>query len=105
MRKLVRQQVALPQLVVPVGEIAAADAVFRAAVMLQPDPAQVVGDGEQEVVMVVMLASERLHRLFDQSLVRRNLLGLSIELGRCVGDDIEGDVRRQRECADGARRR
>ena len=55
-RILVRQQVAVAQFVVPLGEIAAPDAVFGAAMMLQPDAAQVVGDGEQEIVMVVMLA-------------------------------------------------
>ena len=76
-----RQQVAVAELVLPVGEIAAADAVLGAAVMLEPVAAEIVGDGQQEVVMVVMLRAERLHRLLDQPLVRGDLLGRRGELG------------------------
>ena len=58
--EFVRQQVAVAQLVFPVGEIAAADAVLRAAVMLEPVAAEIVRDGQQEVVMIVMLARRTL---------------------------------------------
>ena len=60
--------------------------------MLEPVAAEIVGDGQQEVVMVVMLRAERLHRLFDQPLVRGDLLGLRGELCLIVGDDVERDV-------------
>src|SRR3546814_1120322 len=63
MRVFVRQQVARRHLVLPVGEIADVGAVFRTAVMLEPDPAEIVGDREQEMVIVVMLRSEGLDRL------------------------------------------
>src|SRR3546814_11118796 len=65
-RSFVRQQVARRHLVLPVGEIADVGAVFRTAVMLEPDPAEIVGDREQEMVIVVMLRSEGLDRLRHQ---------------------------------------
>ena len=58
-RIFVRQQVAVAKLVLPVGEIAAPDAVLGAAVMLEPVAAEIVGDRQQEVVMVVMLRPEQ----------------------------------------------
>ena len=62
----VRQQIVVAKIVFPFGEIAGADAVFRAAMMLQPDAAETIGDREQEIIMVVMLRAEQLHRLLDQ---------------------------------------
>ena len=50
--------------------------------MLEPDAAEIVGDRQQEVVMVVMLRAEQLDRLVDQPLVRGDLLGRGGELGR-----------------------
>ena len=37
-------------------------------------------DRQQEIVGVVMLGPEQLHRLLDEACVRRNLLGLRVEL-------------------------
>ena len=42
--------------------------------MLEADPAEIVGDRQQEVVMVVMLGAEQFDRLLDQPLVRGDLL-------------------------------
>ena len=72
----VRQEVPVAELLLPFGEIAALDPVFRAAVMFQPFPAKIIGDRQQEVVMIIMLSTEELHRLVDQPLVRLDLLGL-----------------------------
>ena len=62
--------------------------------VLQPLAAEIVGDGQQEVVMVVMLRAEQLHRLIDQPLVRRDLLGLGGEFLLIVGDDVQRHVGR-----------
>jgi len=70
----VRQQVAVAKLVLPVGKIAALHTVLGAAMMLQPLAPEAVRDGQEEVVMIVVLGLEILHRLLDQPLVRRDLL-------------------------------
>ena len=61
--------------------------------MLQPDPAELVGDRQQEFVMIVMLRAERLHRLVDEPLVRVDLLGRGGELVGAVGEDVQVDAR------------
>ncbi len=45
--------------------------------MLEPVAAEIVRDGEQEIVMVVMLRAERLDGLLDQPLVRGDLFGVA----------------------------
>ena len=49
--------------------------------------------------MVVMLRAEQLHRLVDQALVERDLLGRRGELGLIVGDHVERDVGAERDAA------
>ena len=93
----VRQQVAAARPFVPFREIARRHAVLGAAVMLQPDPAEPVGDREQEVVMVVMLRSEGLDRLIDQLLVRVDLRRRGDQLARIVGEDVERHLVAQRD--------
>ena len=60
--------------------------------MLQPVAAKIVRDRQQEIVMIVMLGAESLHRLFDQALVRSDLLRRCRELRVVVADDVERDV-------------
>ncbi len=97
MGEFMRQQVALWRAIVPIDEIARLYAIFGTAMMLQPDPAKLVGDRQQEMVIVIMLCAEQLDRLFDQRLVRLNLFGLGGELGGAVGNDIQRHPRGQRE--------
>ena len=63
--------------------------------MLQPDAAQLVGQGEQKLVLVVMLRPEQLQRLVDEPLVRVDLRGRGGEVGGLVGDHVEPHVRAQ----------
>src|SRR3546814_6334870 len=59
---LVRQQVGEAGLLLPVGEIAGADAVLAGALVLQADAAHLPGQREQELVVVVMLRAIQLQR-------------------------------------------
>ena len=62
--------------------------------MLEPDPAELVRDRDEEFVMVVMLRAEQLDRLVDQPLVRVDHLGRrGVELLLVVGEDVEIDAR------------
>ena len=65
--------------------------------MLQPDPAERVGHGLQEFVMVVMLAAEHLHRLLDRVAIGLDIFGLGgVEVGLGVGPHVQVDARGQR---------
>ena len=64
--------------------------------MFEPDPAELVGDREQEFIMVVMLRAERAGGLLDEALVRVDLFGLGGELVGAVGEDVEVDLGAQR---------
>src|SRR3546814_14724306 len=78
--------------IAPFLEIARLDLIFRRTMMLQPDAAHLVGDGEQEVIMVEMIGAEQRARLIDQLLVLRDLVRLGVQLVRIVGDDVERHI-------------
>src|SRR3546814_8071650 len=71
MRVLVAEQVAAARLLVPVGEVAGAQAVLARALVFQPVAAHLLRQRKQEVVVVVVLRAEGLERLPDQIAVDR----------------------------------
>jgi hypothetical protein len=75
-------------------------AVFGGLEVLEPDAAELVGQRDEELILVVMLGAEQLQRLVDQLLVRANRLRRRDEVGRAVGDDVQVDVRAQRPAAE-----
>ena len=52
--------------------------------------------------MIVMLGAERLYRLFDEPLVRGDLVGLCCKFRLIVGDDVECDIGARARCGDSA---
>jgi hypothetical protein len=62
MRELVRQQVARGGAGFPFREIARTRAVLRAAMMLQADAAELIGNRQQEFVMIVVLRASSTRR-------------------------------------------
>lgn len=97
MRILVRQQVARRHAARPVCKIAGLYAIFRAAVMLQPDTAKLIGDGKEEVVVVIMLRAKQFDRLVDQLFMGVDLFRRCQQFGRLVRKHIKRDARRQRK--------
>lgn len=89
MGKFVGQKLAADRSVRPLGEIIARSAVFGTAMMFQPDPALPVAQGEEEIVVVVVLRAKKLHGLRYQVAVKLDLLVSGGELFRTVGDDIQ----------------
>ncbi len=90
----VAQQVAVAELGLPVGEEPGIDAVLGRAVMLQPDAAQPVGHGEQEIVVVVVARAVQAVGLIDQ-IAQDFDLGFgrgNVAVG-AVGDDVQADRR------------
>ena len=57
--------------------------------MLEPDPAEPLGQREQEVVVIERARTEQRQRFVDQFLVRSDVLGLGVEQARLVSDDVE----------------
>ncbi len=85
---LVAEQVAVGQVRGPAGEEGGIDRVFGTAVMLQPDAAQLVRHGDQEVVVVeVTRAIEAVH-LRHQIPQNLNLLVRGVQAVGLVGDDV-----------------
>ncbi len=88
-----RQQVAAGPGLVPLAEVIRAAAVLAGAVVLQADAAQLIAQGQQEIVVVVVMGAIELVGLLDQRLVPGDLLGLGLQrLGR-VGKHVELDRR------------
>ena len=95
------QQVAIGRGVVPGGEVVGAQAVLAGLVVLQAVAAQLVGQREQEVVMVVVVRAEQAGRLLDQarcalscSGVISRYFGASATMSRCTGAPPPGSGRR-----------
>ena len=62
--------------------------------VFEPRSSEVIGDGQEEVVMVVMLGAEHLQGLVDHARVDGDLLGLGGELLLIVRDHVDGDIGR-----------
>ena len=84
-----RQQVAVRRTVIPVGEIVRPHAVLAGLVVFQPVAAQLVGQREQEIVVVVVVRVEQLVRLGDEVAVHLHLLRRHHEILRCIREHIE----------------
>ena len=57
--------------------------------MLQADAAHVIGEGEQEVVMIVVMRAVKFVGLLHQRAVRFQLLGFHLQQIRAVGHDVQ----------------
>jgi hypothetical protein len=90
--RFVGQEVAAGRALRPAGEIVAALAVFGRAQMLEPDPAELVAEREQEFIMVEMLGAVEPQFLLDQAAVDGDLLGRGGEVAGIVGEDVERDI-------------
>ena len=60
--------------------------------MLEPVAAEVVRDGQQEVVMVVVLGAESLHACSTSRLCAAICSGVAASSAVVVGDHVERDV-------------
>ena len=89
MLEFVRQQVAPGRRAVPVAEVAESDGVLARLVMLEPDPAQVVADRQQEIVVREMPRAEQRDFLLHQLAVRRQLRVRRLQLRGPVGKHVE----------------
>src|SRR3546814_16330894 len=97
MGELVRQQAAQHFALVPFGEIFALAAVLAAAMMLQPDAAELVGQREEKFIAVERTGAEQRHRLRHQGRVACDLVGLdrkSVVWGKGVSVRVELGGRR-----------
>ena len=65
-----RQQVAFHGVFVPFDEIARDRPVLAGLVMLQADAAHLVGEGEQEVIMIVVVRAVKFVGLLHQGAMR-----------------------------------
>ena len=90
-----REDVAVPILVLPIDQRFGVHGVFAAAVMFQPDAAQPVGDAQQPVVMVEMMAAKGQQGFFHQGLVGGRGFGGEIQVFRLVRHDVQRDVMAQ----------
>ena len=86
---LVRQQVAVGRGVGPGGEVVRVQAVLAGLVVLGAVAGQHVRQREQEVVVVVVLRAEQLHRLGHQRAVRLQLLRGDLQVLRRIRDDVQ----------------
>ncbi len=92
MHQLVRQQAAIVFVIGIIGEEIGLAGVFRAAMMLEPDAAQFVGQCEEKFVMVEMARAEQCDRFVDETTVLRDGFSRYFEVLLLVGDDIERDA-------------
>ena len=60
--------------------------------MLEADPAELVGQGEQELIFVEMDGAEQSHLLLGEPAVDGDLLGRRGEVAGLVGEDVEVDI-------------
>ena len=92
MGELVGQEVASRRARIPVGEIVARVAVLGRAQMLEPDPAELVGQRDEIFVLVEMDRAEQFDFLLGGAAVDGDLLGSRGEVARFVGKQVEVDV-------------
>jgi hypothetical protein len=87
--EFVRQQFAPRLVLVPFGEVAELDAVLARLVMLAADAAEFIADGEQEVVVLVVLRVEQLVGLLHQRAVRGDLFRRGFQLLGRIGHHVQ----------------
>lgn len=92
MDELVWEQAADMVILVPLGEIVGAAAVFAAAMMLQPDPAHLVGQREQKFISVERARPEQRDGFGHQRCVASDMVGAGVEIFGFVGDDVQRDI-------------
>lgn len=86
-----RQQIAAGPALVPLGEVVRRAAIFAGTVMFQADTAQLLGQRQQEFVMVEVTRAVQLVHLLHQRSVRLDLLGLGLQRFGFIGEHIEID--------------
>ena len=92
MIELVGDDVAVVVLGLPFDEALRIERTFVRALMLEPDPAELVGQGDEEIVVIEVEGAVHGVGFFDQLLERCEMLGREFELLRLVGDGVELDV-------------
>src|SRR5262249_52280271 len=88
-RELVWKQAGLEQSLARFDQGSRRDAVVTALVMLLPEAHHVVAQGEQEVILAIVMGLEKGQRLTHQPLIAFNQFWRDVEEGRAVGGDIE----------------
>ena len=56
--------------------------------MLQPNAAHLVAQGQEEVIMVVMMGAKQLIGLLDQIAVHADLIGAGLQQGGAIGNHV-----------------
>ncbi|MNM87620.1 hypothetical protein D3C81_998080 [compost metagenome] len=92
------EQIAAANLRIPAAEVIAVFAVFAGTLVLQTDAAKLVGHGEQEVVVVVVLGAKQFACLCDQRAMLIEVLGLGFQILGAVGEYVQAHRARARGC-------
>src|SRR5262249_47930922 len=91
MAELVGEQIADVRALVPFGEVAGNGPVLARLMVLEPDAAHLIGEREQELVVIVMMRTVELVRLLHHRTMRVELLRFQLEHVRSVRDDVQMD--------------
>ena len=88
------QQVALAGVFIPFGEVSGHRPVLAGLMMFETNAAHAVGQGNQEVVVIIMRGAKQLVGLLHESSMCSQVFGLDLEQFRPIGDDVQTRRRR-----------